>query len=232
MSATASTNMPSYLPGDTLRFYPRGFSNHYTAIVLKDGSIMGVPQRTIYPTIGHWGMMLPEWHANEVLVNRTGTNPEYTPAKAAAMEESIPAAPLKKKVQSSQYLYPYKTVLRYYLDDLKKHVTAIVLSADHIMQVKPNKESFDSVDEWLKFVSDQQKTGEEIYEEDLTAEVPGHAEYPILKLDEKILPRRPVEADDVEKTLTATFDGMHIEITGPLNKAKRSLDAIFQAMQI
>jgi hypothetical protein len=214
-------------------------NNHYTAVVLGDGAVMSVPDRTIHTDIHAWGATLPEWRFKDVLVNQYGKNPApysnlFQPAspQPVAAAAAAPAAPLKKKVQSSQYLYPYKTILRYYPDDSEKHVTAIVLSEKHILQTKPEKETFSSVDEWLEFLSDEQNTGEEIYEEDLTAEVPGYAEYPILKCNEQILPRRKIEADDVEKTLTAAFDGMRIKITGPIKKAQRSLDAIFQAMQV
>jgi hypothetical protein len=59
--------------------------------------------------------------------------------------------------------------------------------------------------------------------------MPGHAEYPHTKCS---IPQRQVESDDEETTLSTTFDGMRIDITGPSKKAKRSLDAIFQSMKL
>ena len=220
MSATASARNSSYVAGDTLRFYPRGMNSHFTAVVLKDGSVMSVPSRRIYKNPDVWCKTLPDWNLNQIFVNRYGENP---PAPAAAAALAAPAAPIKKRSYSSKYVYPYKTFLRYYTDDTDNHATAIVFGEDYIMQVKPEKEEFNSVTEWLEFL------GEDVYEEDLTVQMPGHAEYPHTKCS---IPQRQVESDDEETTLSTTFDGMRIDITGPSKKAKRSLDAIFQSMKL
>lgn len=226
MSATASARNSSYVTGDTLRFYPRGMNNHFTAVVLKDGSVMSVPDRRVYKNPDVWCKTLPDWNLDQIYVNRYGSNPP-APAVAAALAAPVPPAPIKKRSYSMKYVYPYKTFLRHYTDDTDNHYTAIVFGEDYIMQVKPEKEVFNSVTEWLESIPG------EPFEEDITVQLPGRAEYPHTKLD---IPQRKIEAsvdvDDVETTLTTTFDGMRIDVTGPSKKAKRSLDAIFQAMQI
>jgi hypothetical protein len=220
MSATASARNSSYVAGDKLRFYPRGVNHHYTAVVLKDGSVMAIHNRRIYKNPEVWCKTLPDWNLNQIFVNRYGFNPAASPEPAAA---AVPAAPIKKRACTMRYIYPYKTLLRYYPDDSENHSTAIVFSETHVMQIKPEKETFNSVTEWLEFLA------EDAYEEDLTVQMPGHAEYPHTKCD---IPQRKMEADDVEETLTESFDGMVISITGPSKKAKRSLDAIFQSMKL
>jgi len=212
MSASATNS--SYVTGDTLRFYPQGHNDHYTARVLKDGRVMSVPDRRIYNNPDVWGATLPEWNINQIFVNCYGENPA--------------AAPIKNRSLSIRCVYPYKTLLRYYPDDSENHFTAIVLSDRHVMQIKPEKETFNSVTEWLEFLA------EDAREEDLTVQYPGHAECPFTKCEitQRVTLNYDDQITDDVKTLTATFDEMRIKITGPAKKAKRSLDAIFQAMQI
>jgi len=95
------------------------------------------------------------------------------------------------------------------------------------LQLKPSKKSFATIDDWLDSLPNSP------WEEDLTAELPGYAEYPILKLSDKLLPCRKEETDDdAETTLSEVFDGMRIEITGPAKKARRSLNLIFETMKL
>uniref|UniRef100_A0A6C0KU60 Uncharacterized protein n=1 Tax=viral metagenome TaxID=1070528 RepID=A0A6C0KU60_9ZZZZ len=218
----SASSVPVYLPGDTLRFYPQGLSNHYTAIVLADGTLLSVPSRKPYPTLSHWGMTLPEWDSSEVLVNHRRGDPE----PALREERKVPSAPLKQKRKyDARYAYPAKTLLRYYFDDSDNHVTALVVADTYILQLKPVKKSFASVDDWLDSISE-----EGIWEEDLTVQMPNSVEYPHTKC--KIPLYKGKVSDNEEITLSESFDGMRIEITGPSDKVRRSLDLIFQSMKI